>query len=299
MKLATENRARNAFIIAVTVPIGGLFILFYVYPCLRGLYMSLFTWRGISLKMTYVGLKNFADLFHDSAFFISLRNNLYIYVLASIILFAVSIFLAVVLSHNVLPEKHVYRTIFFFPAAVPIVVVSVISMSVFAPTTGILNTILDAIGLGSLKQLWFSNKHLVLPSLTAFLVWRVLGFYMVLMIAAIQNIPLELYESARLDGARIFTQTMRITLPLIWEVVRTALIFFIISSFSATFGIVFLVTRGGPDRASEVLVTYMYQNAFTFFKFGYGTAIGVLILVITMIIALIILRATRREAVQY
>ena len=92
---------------------------------------------------------------------------------------------------------------------------------------------------------------------------------------------------------------MRITLPLIWEVVRTALIFFIISSFSATFGIVFLVTRGGPDRASEVLVTYMYQNAFTFFKFGYGTAIGVLSLVITMIIALIILRATRREAVQY
>jgi N-acetylglucosamine transport system permease protein len=299
MKLRTENRARSVFIYAVTLPIVSLYILFYIFPCIRGLYMSLFSWRGISMKMTFTGLKNFVDLFKDRAFYQALSNNMYIYVLSSLILFAVSIFFAVILSRNLLPEKHVYRTLFFFPAAVPMVVVGVISMSVFAPTAGILNTFLDAIGLGSLKQLWFSNKRLVLPSLTAFLVWKVLGFYMVLMIAAIQNIPAELYESAILDGAKTWQQTTRITLPLIWEVVRTALVFFIISSFAATFGIVFLVTRGGPDRASEVLVTYMYENAFTFFKFGYGTAIGVMILVITVIMALIILRTTRREVVEY
>jgi len=153
--------------------------------------------------------------------------------------------------------------------------------------------------LGALKQLWFSNRYLVKPSLITFLVWKVLGFYMVLMIASIQNIPTELYESAVIDGAGTWQQTVKITLPLIWEVVRTALVFFIISSFAASFAIIFMTTHGGPDRASEVLVTYMYENAFSFSKFGYGTAIGVMILVITLILALVLLRTTEREVVQY
>jgi N-acetylglucosamine transport system permease protein len=299
MKLRTRSRERSIFIIAVTFPIVSLYILFYIFPCIRGLYMSLFSWRGISLKMTFAGLQNFADLFQDRAFFQALTNNLYIFLFSSVLLFVFSIFFAVILSRNLLPERNVYRTIFFFPATVPLVVVGVISMSVYAPTTGILNTFLEAIGLGSLKQLWFSNKNLVLPSLGSFLVWKVLGFYLVLLIAAIQNIPTDLYESATLDGARTWQQTTRITLPLIWEVVRTLLVFFIISSFAATFGIIFMTTRGGPDRASDVLVTYMYESAFTFYKFGYGTAIGVMILVITVVMALVILRTTRREVVQY
>ena len=299
VRLKTTKRERNIFIISIVVPIIALYILFYIFPCIRGLYMSLFRWRGISMNMHFVGLKNFVDLFQDRDFLKSLYNNLYIFLFTSVLLFIFSIFFAVILSKDILPERNVYRTIFFFPAAVPMVVVGIIAMSVYAPTNGILNTFLDAIGLGALKQLWFSNRYLVKPSLITFLVWKVLGFYMVLMIASIQNIPTELYESAVIDGAGTWQQTVKITLPLIWEVVRTALVFFIISSFAASFAIIFMTTHGGPDRASEVLVTYMYENAFSFSKFGYGTAIGVMILVITLILALVLLRTTEREVVQY
>ncbi len=296
--MKTKHLERNVFIVLTTVPILMMYIYFYIYPSIRGLYMSLFSWRGLSLvNMRFIGLNNFRTLAQDRVFHTALYNNLYIFFFSSIIIFVFAFFFAVLLSRDTLREKHVYRTIFFFPVAVPMVVVGIISLSVYRQI-GILNTLLEMIGLGHWQQMWFADSSLVKPSIISFLVWKVFGFYMILNLAAIQNIPNELYESAVIDGANAVQQTFKITLPLIWEVVRIQLVFFIISSFAAAFELIFSTTRGGPDRASEVLVTYLYESAFTHYKFGYGSAIGVVILIITFLIAILLLRTSKKETVE-
>jgi N-acetylglucosamine transport system permease protein len=298
MKLKLKNIERKTFIFLTTVPILAMYFLFYIYPSLRGLYMSLFSWRGLSLKaMNFIGIENFVRLFQDKVFYQALYNNLYIFIFASLITFALAFFFASLLARDVLKEKNFYRTIFFFPVAVPMVVVGIIAISVYQQV-GIINTLLEAVGLEEWQQLWFADRLLVKPSLTSFLIWKVLGFYMILNLAGILNIPRELYESAVIDGANAFQQTIKITLPLIWEVVRIQLVFFIISSFTAVFELVFSTTEGGPDRASEVLVTYMYEMGFKNYQFGYGASIGVVILIITTLMALLLLRVSKRETVQ-
>ncbi len=298
MKLKLKNFERKTFIFLTTVPILAMYFLFYIYPSLRGLYMSLFSWRGLSLKaMNFIGIENFVRLFQDKVFYQALYNNLYIFIFASLITFALAFFFASLLARDVLKEKNFYRTIFFFPVAVPMVVVGIIAISVYQQV-GIINTLLEAVGLEEWQQLWFADRLLVKPSLTSFLIWKVLGFYMILNLAGILNIPRELYESAVIDGANAFQQTIKITLPLIWEVVRIQLVFFIISSFTAVFELVFSTTEGGPDRASEVLVTYMYEMGFKNYQFGYGASIGVVILIITTLMALLLLRVSKRETVQ-
>ncbi len=298
MKLKLKNFERKTFIFLTTVPILAMYFLFYIYPSLRGLYMSLFSWRGLSLKaMNFIGTENFVRLFQDKVFYQALYNNLYIFIFASLITFVLAFFFASLLARDVLKEKNFYRTIFFFPVAVPMVVVGIIAISVYQQV-GIINTLLEAVGLEEWQQLWFADRLLVKPSLTSFLIWKVLGFYMILNLAGILNIPRELYESAVIDGANAFQQTIKITLPLIWEVVRIQLVFFIISSFTAIFELVFSTTEGGPDRASEVLVTYMYEMGFKNYQFGYGASIGVVILIITTLMALLLLRVSKRETVQ-
>lgn len=298
MKIGTKRIDRKLFIFFSTVPILFFYLMFYIYPSARALYMSMFSWRGLSLEaMSFAGIENFTRLFQDRIFYRSLYNNLSIFVSASIVTFVLAFFFAVLLSRNLLKEQSVYRTIFFFPVAVPMVVVGIIAVSVYQQV-GIINTLLEAIGLEEWQQMWFADRRLVKPALTSFLVWKVLGFYMVLNLAGILNIPRDLYESAIIDGATAWQQTFRITLPLIWEVVRIQLVFFIISSFTAIFELVFSTTAGGPNRASEVLVTYMYEMGFTHYQFGYGAAIGVVILFITTVLALSLLRISRRDVVE-
>lgn len=295
MKTKIKHLDRKIFLIVTTVPILFLYTYFYIAPSVRGLYMSLFSWRGLSMtSMQFVGIKNFIRLFKDAIFYKALVNNLYLFIVSSVFIFALSFFFAVILSGDTLKEKNMYRTIFFFPVAVPMVVVGIIAISVYQHV-GILNTLLDAIGLGNLRQMWFGQSNLVKPSLSSFLVWKFLGFYMILNLAAIQNIPNDLYEAAHIDGANKLQQTFWITFPLTWEVIRIQFVFFIVSSFTSIFELVYSTTSGGPDRASEVLVTYMYEQGFTNYQFGYSAALGVVILLITTSLALFLLRISRRE----
>jgi N-acetylglucosamine transport system permease protein len=296
--IMTKNKSRLFFIFLSVVPAFLLYCIFFLYPCLRGISLSLFDWRGLSLNMRFSGLNNFFNLFKDENFYISLKNNIFVYIFTTIVLFSTALFFAASLSKQTLKEKGFYKTLFFFPTALPASIIGVLAMMTFSGF-GLLNSVIDLMGIDSLQNVWLSNPKTVLPVICIVLAWKVVGFYMVLFIAAIQNIPIELYEASYIDGAGPIRQTLQITLPLIWEVVRTAMIFFIITSFQASFSIVFMVTRGGPDRASEVLATYLYEKAFRSSQYGYGTAIGVFILVISMGLALVLLRITKRKSVEY
>ena len=270
-----------------------------MYPCINAFYVSLFDWNGISKLTDFVGLQNFVELFKDLIFYRALYNNLYFLIISLVVTMCISMFFAVILARKQFREKNFYRTVFLFPDYLPVVVMGILWMLVYSANFGLLDSILKAVGLESWIRVWLGDKGVILPALTVIMVWSQIGFNMVLFLAGFMNIPVSLYEAAGMDGARELYITFRITIPLIWEIVRTALVFFIVTAFTFYFQIILLITRGGPDRRSEVLGTYLYDRAFGSHRFGYGTAIGVVLFAITMVLVLIVLRGTEKEVHEY
>lgn len=287
------NQQKKRFLAAFVIPPVALYTLFLAIPCILGLVLSFFNWKGITLNISFAGFDNYKTLFSDNVFYKALGNHLFIFIFNTVIVFALGIFLAILLSRSTLREKDVYRVITFFPTAVPMAVISVLWLCVYNPNSGLLNGLLELVGLPA--QGWLSDISLVKGSVVAVMVWKSLGFYMVLFMAAVLNIPSYIFESAKIDGCSEVRQAFTITIPLMWEVIRTSLVFFVCTSCSVGFQVIFMMTTGGPDRASEILPTYMYQQAFKIGKYGYGATIGVAILVLTMTLALIILKVTERE----
>ena len=159
--------------------------------------------------------------------------------------------------------------------------------------------VLETLGLRSWVVDWLGKKEYVLGALVAPQAWMFIGFYMVLFIGAIHNIPEDYYECAMLDGASQLRQFTSITLPLIWGTMRIALVHLVTNAFEKTYSIVRLVTDGGPSHASEVLTTYLYNQAFKFNQFGYGSTIGVLLFAIVAAISLTVYRVTKRDVIEF
>lgn len=294
--LREQDKSRKYFIRIFSIIPISFYTLFLVIPLIIGVVLSFFSWKGLSLKISFVGLKNFKELFSDAVFFKALYNHMWVFISNTLIVFVLALTAAIVLSRSILREKNFYRVIYFFPTTVPMAVINAVWMGIYNPTAGVLNSILSLFGIAAKDWLGF---ELVKGSVVAVMAWKAIGFYMVLFMAAISNIPDHFYEAAKLDGCGEFRQTFVITIPLIWEVIRTSLVFFVVTSCSVGFQVVYMLTRGGPDRSSELLTTYMYQQAFNFNKFGYGAAIGVAILCITMVLSFLILKLTDREVYEY
>lgn len=260
-----------------------------------GFAISLFNWKGVSINMKFIGLDNYTRLFNDRVFYKALGNHFYIYVINTAIVFIFAIALAVLITNSHLPERNFYRIMLFFPSVVPAVIVNVLWISIFNPNIGILNSLLGMLGIAGKN--WLGDAAIVKNSILLVMVWYSLGFYMVLFMAAILNIPGDLFEASRIDGASTARQTFSITIPLIWEQIRTALVFFIVTSCGVGFNVVFMLTRGGPSKASEILPSYMYLLSFGGqSKFGYAMAVAVMIMLITTFLALLLLRLTKRES---
>lgn len=268
--------------------------MFRFLPSLMGFAISLYNWKGVSLSMKFIGLDNYIRLFSDRTFYKALGNHAYIYLINTAIVFIVAIALAVLITNSRLRERNFYRITLFFPSVVPAVIVNVLWMSVYNPNIGILNGVLSLFGAAGRN--WLGDPSLVKNSLIFVMVWYSLGFYMVLFMAAMLNIPADLYEASRIDGCSTFRQTFSITIPLIWEQIRTALVFFIVTSCGVGFNVVFMLTNGGPNKASEILPSYMYSLSFGGqSKFGYAMAVAVMIMLLTTSLALLLLRLTRRD----
>ena len=250
--------------------------------------------RRSKLKRGKSILPKFLKLFQDETFYKALGNHLYIYVLNTVIVFAFALVLAILLTNSKMKGRNFYRVMVFFPSVIPAVIVNVLWMSVYNPSIGILNAVLGLFGIAGHN--WLGDEALVRNSILFVMVWLSTGFYMVLFMAAIMNIPQDIYEAAKIDGCSVFRQTFAITIPLMWEQIRTALVFFIVTSCGVGFNVVYMLTKGGPNKASEILPTYMYLLSFGGqSKFGYAMAVATVIMVLTTALALLILRVTKRE----
>jgi len=291
---------RNIFIGVCTIPTLILFVIFVVYPMLESLRISFFRWSGLSANSAvFIGLENFRLLAKDSNVWNALKNNLFLMLFVPLTTLMISLFFAVLFTKQKLPGKNFFRTVFFFPYVLSMVVVSVLWMFIYNPTFGILNSFLKTIGMEKLTRAWLGEPSTALICVSITMIWQWIGFYMVLYIAAIENIPVQLYEAAVIDGAGEVRQFMAITFPMIWEVTRVNVVLLVINVFNASFGYVKVMTNGGPDSATEVLSSYMYRQAFVNSNLGYATANAVLIFVILVILTTLSSVLTRKEAVEF
>lgn len=290
---------RIGFILCFLLPPLIIYSIFYLLPFAQAFLYSLFDWSGYSREMTFVGLDNFKEAFQDEIVWKALGNNFFFLFWCTLVTFTLSFFFAVCFTRLKIKGTGFYRIVYFFPNTLSIVVVGVLWMFIFNPSFGLLNGVLEFLGLSSLIQDWLGDKNVVMAALVAPQSWMYVGFYMVLFISAIQSIPEDYYEAATLDGAGQWRQLFNITVPLVWGTFRTALIHFVVNAFEKTFALVRVVTTGGPNHASEVMTTYLYDQAFKFGHYGYGSAIGVILFVVIALVSLLVMKLTKRDVYEF
>jgi N-acetylglucosamine transport system permease protein len=261
--------------------------------------MSVYKWSGYSDEQTFVGLSNFRKLFVDPNFIHAFQNTVLILVLVTSVTMPLAIIFAAVLTQNRIIGGSLIRFILYVPSVLSIVVVAAIFSAIYDQNNGLINGTLSFLHLNGLKQVWLGNQDIVIFSIAFAMLWQSCGYYMVMYMSSMAGIDPSLYEAAQLDGASKTRQLFSITIPLIWANIRTTLTFFIISSVNLSFVLVTALTNGGPDNASQVLLGYMYDQAYSNSSYGYGMAIGVVIFLFSFIMSLIVNRATKREVLQY
>ena len=280
MKLSREKLFCYSFILPTFI----FYSIFFLFPILHAFYISFFRWSGLSNRMTFVGLNNFIRLFQDEVILSSMLHNLFLLFVVSVFTFILAMFFASVIARSNYKEVGIYRVIYLFPNILSIVVISIIWMFIYNPSIGIVNALLKQLHLDCLIKVWLGDPKTVLGALAVPVIWMQTGFYTILYLSGMQNVPESLYEAAQLEGAKPVRQFFQITIPLIWEIIKSSLIFFVTHSFNLTFALVLVTTKGGPFRSSELLTTYLYEQAFEFSDFGYGTAIGILVFALMMLL---------------
>jgi multiple sugar transport system permease protein len=260
-----------------------IFLTFVLVPIAYAAYMSLFDWNGIS-EAQFAGLQNYTDLFGDPVFWVSLRNTL-VYALGVVPLsMLLGLLAALGLNRTHLPGRALLRTIYFLPFVISAVATATVAVWIFGDTFGVINKILDALGLEKVR--WLSNRDTALLTVIIATVWVRIGFCMLIYLAGLQSIPSDLLEAAAIDGASTRQRFFAITLPLLRPTTFLLLILNVIFSFEV-FDLVFVMTTGGPGYATTVLTVYIYNTAFQTQSFGYASAIGMLFMAIIMTITLV------------
>lgn len=288
-----------SFILCFLLPPLIVYGMFYLLPFGQAFVYSTFDWAGYSREMSFVGLANFKEALKDELVWKALGNNFFFAFWCTLVTFVLAFFFAVCFTRLKIKGTMFYRIVYFFPNTLSIVVIGVLWMFIYNPSFGLLNGILEVIGLSPLIKDWLGDKNVVMAALVAPQAWMYIGFYMVLFISAIQNVPEDYYEAATLDGAGQWRQLVSVTVPLIWGTFRTALVHFIVNAFEKTFALVRVITAGGPNHASEVMTTYLYDQAFKFGNYGYGSAIGVILFAVIAILSLLVMRITKRDTYEY
>ena len=273
-------------VIPFLAPALFFYVLFLLVPLLGTLALSVTDWSGFNIaNIEFVGLENFRELGRDEVFWQSLRHNLTFLVGSVILKTTIALALALALDQH-LPFSHFFRGVYLMPTVISLVVVGVVFTLVLSPSLGLINPFLEAIGLGRFAGAWLGNPRLALPIVIAIDVWHGFGLYMFLFISRLIAIPQDLHDAAFVDGANGWQDILHITLPLMKSMVAMVVLLASIESLKL-FSVVYVMTKGGPSHATEVLSTWAYFQAFTANNVGYGSAILVVLLAITFVLAYI------------
>ncbi len=288
-----QNRQKKAqplpvlFICISVLPAVILTLMFTIWPTVQALYLSFTNATSLGLNNKFVGLDNYIYMFHDKSFMQALKNTAKLMAVVPVITIFCSLVLAFVLNQCKLKEMVLYRTIFYFPNIVSLTVVGIIWSFVFHPNVGIVNKILGAVGLESLQRSWLGDSKTALWCIAFTLLWQAAGYYMVMHIAAMDGISPEIYESATLDGASAWRKLVSITMPLMKDIIGITFVLALSGTINLSFVLSQVMTGGGPNGASSVLLQYMYTQGFVNGNFGYAMAITVFTLAISVALSML------------
>ena len=265
---------------------------FLLYPAIYSIRISFTSWDGLSPVIKSVGLSNYVKMFKDPVMKTAVKNNIIWAAVTIIVPMVLGFALALAVNSRVHFRPFI-RTILYTPAVLPLVGVGTIWGWLFQPT-GLINQALAAIGLGSLQHPWLGDSSTAIWAITIPACWVGTGFPMLLYLAALQGIPADYYESARVDGATWWQQLRHITLPSLSAAHAIILALSLINA-AKVFDLVFAMTNGGPGNATQVMGTWMYFNVFQSYNAGYGTAIAVVITIVAALVGIPYVRAQAKE----
>lgn len=275
------------------LPALAIYLFYFLLPVPLSSYYSLFRWDGMSPLEHFRGLDNFRILMRDPVMWQSLLNNVRLVVLSIMIQLPIGLILGLIVSSR-LRGLGTFKLLYFLPMTISAVAIGLTWKFIYSPQYGLINNVLRAVGLDSLTQGWLGEPNLAFGAVVAAVSWQYIPFYMVIFAAALAGIPRQLTESAYIDGASGFQSFVHVTFPLLGTTIRTAMVLSLTGSLKY-FALIFVMTGGGPNHASELMATYMYKQAFGNFNMGYGSAIAVLMFLIAIILTVAILRVGRKK----
>jgi raffinose/stachyose/melibiose transport system permease protein len=291
MKASLSGRSATAALFLL--PAFVFLAVFIVWPLLLSMQLSFYEWNGISPDRTFVGLTNWKALAGDSIFWKALGNNLIVVALSIGIQLPVAMALAVLL-HRGGNRLKIFKVVYFFPMLMSTVAVGALFKAVYDLQFGAVTPLLRALGLASLARDWLGDSQVALFSVVAVICWQFIPFYMILFLARLAGIPNELREAAAMDGATGGQYFWRVELPLMRGIIMTAMTLSLIGSLKY-FDLIWVMTEGGPSRATELMATYMYKEAFSSFRMGYGSTIATAMFFIVMTAGIIAIALRQRR----
>jgi multiple sugar transport system permease protein len=263
---------------------------FSIFPVIYSLGLSLYKWDFIAPSPTFVGLRNFERLLGSDTFWQVLRNTLLFSVGTVALIVVCSLALALVLDVK-LRGIAFFRALFFVPHLTPMVAVATLWLFMYDPQSGVINAALGALGIPGPQ--WLQSTTWALPSLVIMKTWKAVGYYTVLFLAGLRGIPQDLHDAARVDGARLLQRIRFVTLPLLSPMILFVVVISVIGSFQ-DFDQVFVMTQGGPVNSTNVLVYYLYEQAFQAYRVGMGSAVAVVLLLLLVGFTVLQLQLSRR-----
>jgi N-acetylglucosamine transport system permease protein len=285
-----------------------LYTVLVISPYIQAFQISLTDWDGYAADLTYVGLENFGKLFQDEAFWQALRNHGFVLLVLPLVTIVIALFFSFLLNlgggSSGAGMKGVwgstfYRVVFFFPQVLAVAVVGVLFRAIYRPDEyGVINGALIKLGFDPVG--WLIEPDLALWAVIAVMIWQAVGFYVVLFSAGMAAIPKDYFEAATLDGAGRFRLFFSITLPLLRDTVQVGWVYLGIAAFDC-FALVQVLTgdKGEPSGTTHVLPVQIWKTAFSYSEYGYASAMGVSLFFLTVTFAVLTLRTTRRERIEF
>ena len=289
----TNRRLRHIAIgYAFVMPALLVYLFFVIQPFLYSIYYSLTDWNGADPVKRFVGLANYRKLLVDPLLWQALYHNLIWVIIGTISPIVIALLLGVLLWGRV-RGRLLFRTVYFIPVVLSDVVVAIIWNWIYHPLFGAANLVLRTIGLGQFARGWLGDPFWALPALLIAAIWSYYGFCFVVIMAGLQNVSVDLVEAATIDGANGWQRFIYVIVPELRHVLTMITAFTLIGGFNV-FGIVFVMTQGGPGTATQVIATYTYRKAFQESAMGYGAALSMVMTILSLIAAYLFLRLRER-----
>ncbi|MEJ5187632.1 sugar ABC transporter permease [Treponema sp. J25] len=263
-----------------------LFSLFVIFPVFQAAYFSLFKWNGLGPLVDFRGLKNFTVLFKDAIFHKAIIHNIIIMIVSLVIEIPLALYAALIICNKDFKFALVFRTFFFLPYILSEVITGILWQFIYNPQYGLVKALYTFFAPGAPVPAILGNPSTVLAGILVTIIWKYFGFHMSILIAGLQDIPEEIKEAAKIDGASESQITRKIVLPLIRSTLLISIFFSIVGSFQV-FDVVWAMGKGDPVNSAETMVTYLYKFGLQRFNIGYGSAVAVVIFLFTLIFSII------------